>query len=460
MRLLPIAFVAAFLPGAVGAAAFADEPAPAPPPLPAPAPEPPAKAAEDVAGKVAGWILDLSSDDFRTREEASKRLAEAGEAARQALETAAKGSDSLEVRWRAQQLLLRLDDPGERAFDAPGTPGEAPTPGSTVPGPRERRVPEDRMEKAMRELMERMLRRFGGAAPGGRFDPPFPGLGGDPFRAFDPAITSGNLTLRLPLFGDGPYRLERRSRDGTTTVLEGESLAAIVAAHPELKDEPALAALEKQLAERAKNPVERFPGFSFGTGPQGTVTMRTSQGVEFTQDQGGAVLKITTRGEDGKDRTETYRGASLEDIKRQHPELAKQIDSLGTFRFHVGPPRLFGGPREQGLAPMPPEPPATTPPAPPAPAVATFGLYLGPVEPVLAMHLGLAEGAGVLVLRVEPGSQAEAMGVKAFDVIESIGGVPVATHEQAVRALRAAAKDRASLSLGIVRTGTRQTLTR
>ena len=70
----------------------------------------------------------------------------------------------------------------------------------------------------------------------------------------------------------------------------------------------------------------------------------------------------------------------------------------------------------------------TMPPVPPEaggrlPVSATFGVTLGPVEPVLALHLGLPDGNGVLVRRVEPGSQAEQIGLQQWDVIETVGAL-------------------------------------
>src|SRR5689334_8882627 len=99
MRALPYTLAAVFLAGAGARLLCADE-SPAPPPAPEsskPAPETPRAGDADVLR----WIADLGSDDFRTREAASRHLAEAGENAREALEAAAKTSDSLEVRWRA-----------------------------------------------------------------------------------------------------------------------------------------------------------------------------------------------------------------------------------------------------------------------------------------------------------------------------------------------------------------------
>jgi tetratricopeptide (TPR) repeat protein len=69
------------------------------PSLPAEAPQPAA-----TAEQIARWVEQLGDKDFDKRQEASKRLWEAGEPAEKPLEAAAKGDDA-EVRRRATQIL-------------------------------------------------------------------------------------------------------------------------------------------------------------------------------------------------------------------------------------------------------------------------------------------------------------------------------------------------------------------
>ena len=83
-------------------------------------------------------VTELGADDFRTREEASKKLAVLGEKARPALEKAVKGAKSPETRWRAEQILRRLSGAdrerplGGESVPKPSDPRQAPTvlPGS------------------------------------------------------------------------------------------------------------------------------------------------------------------------------------------------------------------------------------------------------------------------------------------------------------------------------------------
>ena len=61
-------------------------------------------------------------------------------------------------------------------------------------------------------------------------------------------------------------------------------------------------------------------------------------------------------------------------------------------------------------------PAAPTPPAEPGP----FGVTVAPVEPVLAAHLGLEEGQGLLVITVAPGSPAATMGLQPYDLVLAV----------------------------------------
>jgi hypothetical protein len=64
---------------------------------------------------IARAIKDLDSDQFSTRNEAKKRLEEAGEAARASLENAAVGG-SLERNQRVAEILVRIDAQAPRAL--------------------------------------------------------------------------------------------------------------------------------------------------------------------------------------------------------------------------------------------------------------------------------------------------------------------------------------------------------
>ncbi len=83
------------------------------------------------------------------------------------------------------------------------------------------------------------------------------------------------------------------------------------------------------------------------------------------------------------------------------------------------------------------------------------GLALAPISPEMRGKLDLPEGTkGAIVAAVRPGSPAEAAGIEAGDVVLSVGTKPVASPEEAVRAIRAASKTKdGTLALRIFRDG-------
>ncbi len=66
--------------------------------------EPPARPSRQ---QIARWVVQLGDDDFSVREEASRRLFEAGPPAEEALQEAAHGNDAEVVR-RARDILVRF----------------------------------------------------------------------------------------------------------------------------------------------------------------------------------------------------------------------------------------------------------------------------------------------------------------------------------------------------------------
>src|ERR1700732_4541478 len=54
--------------------------------------------------EITGWIKDLDSNDFQTRENASKRLRAAGQSAEAALEEAFRNGEA-EAKRRAEEIL-------------------------------------------------------------------------------------------------------------------------------------------------------------------------------------------------------------------------------------------------------------------------------------------------------------------------------------------------------------------
>jgi hypothetical protein len=407
----------------------------------------------ETKARIDALIRQLGADDFRSREAASRELATLGDAARKALENAARASQSPEVRWRAEQLLRRLEGSdekplgGERARE-PGAPeGE----------------PEDPLEAARRlikEWTERMKKLR---------ESPW----GDPFGPMPWGPLSGPRKVEVPglvLERTGPGQVQLRVKRKTDAgaeiedVFEGHSLRDILNRNPELQRHPGMDDLKRKEAERSwpgfeeflerRLPRVRVEPFSGGSG----FSLSTSQGIEVTHGPDGVTVRIKERGEDGQEKVKEYKGESLDQLKRDNPELKEKLKGFG-FEFRFGPPEIIwpGRPKER-LRPLPP----TTPPSEPQKPEATgarFGLTVVEPDEALASHLGLPAGRGALVVAVLPGSQAAQLGIQRNDIIVKVDGVGVGV-DGAVDRLRQAAAGKASVRVELIRRGENVTLSR
>ena len=402
---------------------------------------------EKAAPDVERLVTQLGADDFHAREEASQKLAALGDAAKAALEKAARESESPEVRWRAEQLLRRLKGAGERPLgteDGKPAPGERPEAGTT-----EFDSLLDRVRKEMEAFLnhEPRVGGLGALLEGGTLEAP-------------------GLVLERSLTGTFVLKVQRKQENGPEVedVYRGQSLADILERHPELAKHPGMAELQRKDAERAWPGIEDFrqhfkewprlrvEGFPRG---QGFSMTSMSQGVEIKQDADGVTVTIRERGDDGKEKTIELKGRSLEEIKKEHPEHADKLGNFG-FSFRVTPPNFFwpGAPRPR-LDPLRPR----TPSRGAVEGKIVFGITLDDVSDVLASHLGLEEGRGALVHNVVPGTQAEEMGILRNDVIVKVNGQDV-TKGDAAEVLSKAGAERAPLEIELIRRGQPMTLKR
>ena len=459
----------------------ADDPAPQ-------GPAAPTLTAEEQT-RVRHLIDDLGSDDFRIREAATKALTEFGEKARAALVEAQK-NDNAEVRFRAEQLVRRLDGRNRnRRLDAPDAPGGAPGgagqppagPGGGWWGPfGGNGQDESRLGEEIRRRMKEWEEEMNGLLGQGRGLWPQLGMG----RALRLAVDGTEYVERG---GKATLTIVEKDADGKATAkhaYEGKDLDDILAKNPELKDKPGVASLVEQVKKaheaRGKMP-GLFGGLVPGQGPGFSYSTQTN-GVQVEQTPGHVKVTITENGADGKPETKTYEGTDLEALKAEHPELK---DKLGGIRLkvHVGPMGPGSGfgfgdspfgkdsplgddwtklPELKGLLEGDDEGSETGEMGDAGslgPKTGPFGLQLGLVDEALRAQTGLEAGSGVLVRLVRPDSPAAKMGLQAFDVITAINGARVGTSEH-VRNLIRDVKPDAALSIDVLRGGKATTLKR
>jgi hypothetical protein len=333
MRHLALAAAAiGLVAGLSGRALFADGPAPAPAPT-----------AEEQA-RIKQLVDNLGSDDFRIREAATKDLTALGEKARAALVEAAK-SDVPEVRFRADQILRRLDgrsverklDTRNRGGDSSGGhSGWGSFGGADDDMQREIQKQIEEMQKRFKELEERWRREFSGGAGGGA-QGANPWLGGwtsgRPLRAL--------TILGRTFHGDGAELTAspRGARlvvteDDVKVTYEAKTVDVILAKHPELASRPGVASVVEQAKKAEAETRDEAP--RHGPGP-GLRIESAGQSIAVEVTPGHAKVTVTEPDADGKPVSKTYEGADLDEIKREHPELADKIGGI-----HVGEGGMHG----------------------------------------------------------------------------------------------------------------------
>ena len=86
-----------------------------------------------------------------------------------------------------------------------------------------------------------------------------------------------------------------------------------------------------------------------------------------------------------------------------------------------------------------------------------LGFYIGEMAPSVREYLGLKDGRGLMVDRVEPGSLAQRMDLRAQDIVLKVAGVSVRGPEDVRRGLESVA-DQAEVAVQILRRGRPMTL--
>lgn len=143
-----------------------------------------------------------------------------------------------------------------------------------------------------------------------------------------------------------------------------------------------------------------------------------------------------------------------------------EIADLGTARDENGSLWTPAPPPRAPRAPKPPKPPKTPRiHIAPTPGVHAFnfsgrgrlGVETHDLTADLAPYFKTTADGGVLVLRVVEDTPADKAGLKAGDVIQSVGGKAVEDTDELRRALRD--REEGDVALGILRSGTKKTVT-
>jgi hypothetical protein len=325
--------------------------------------------------RVTSQIKNLDNDSFELRTKAMEDLRAAGEDARGALE-AAKTSQSLEVRTRAETLLKELDAKkapaaGQKKSVQPVMPDDERKPGPVAgraPRPDDFQEPRAYIE-AMQKWMNEQFKRDQ------RF-PTFVLPDGQDLKDLMENDLPGGVHVITPDMTMGGHSVSVITRDGETT--------------------------------------------TWKSGPD------------------GVNVKITKRGEDGKTVTEEYSAKDEETFKAEHPDLwerhhPKDADARMWLR---GSPFARGEKGQTVIVPQPVRPgiPGNDPFAELI-GQPQLGVLVSPVPPVLDKHLKL-KGEGVVVDSVVPDSLATRLGVRDLDVLVQLDGEVVRERGDIARVLR------------------------
>ncbi len=174
--------------------------------------------------------------------------------------------------------------------------------------------------------------------------------------------------------------------------------------------------------------------------PNAQDTSSNFESFALEQSEGGVTCKVTRR-QDGRDVTEEYSAASLEELLQAHPELREHIGADASP--HFGGLRALRGFSLDGFGPFEGwnlDPPAAAPRASDE-VVRTdvLGVLVQSLTVEEARALGLESGLGLRIERVEDGTIARHLGLQRNQVLIEINHVPIRTREDITAQIRARA---------------------
>ena len=264
--------------------------------------------------------------------------------------------------------------------------------------------------------------------------------------------------------GDGPPRLrfeEREEAGEEEPGIEGETGTG--EPYPDL--DRAFEDMRRRMAElqrrfeglERRDPSPRtVPGE--GDSVQRHVILNSGgERIEVRIGSDGKVAVTLTKRSDGAGKTESFEAHDVEAMEKEHPEIWAKVKGLveedGPVRI-----RLFGGPAPE----FPPLPVPGLPllertrPGRSRPGTGeggpVLGVTVGEIPEVLRAHVKIPAGEGLSVEEVLPGTPAERLGLRRFDLLLTVNGIPVSTAAE-VRSAVGAVEEGGSLRLRILREG-------
>lgn len=153
-----------------------------------------------------------------------------------------------------------------------------------------------------------------------------------------------------------------------------------------------------------------------------TYTIRPAEDLPALTFHKSAAGRVKLESADEKAESE-----SLEAFLKDHAELARKFGITANGIDYGGSRVSFNGPAMPGFTfPAPrfplPDPPRRVPPPRQEEGTLVDGVALEPVDDAVRSQLDLPEGQGAVVLRVAPGSVAEALGLKKNDILLEVDG--------------------------------------
>jgi len=170
-----------------------------------------------------------------------------------------------------------------------------------------------------------------------------------------------------------------------------------------------------------------------------TYTIRPAEDLPPLVFHKAAAGRVKLEFSDEKGQSTSAESESIEAFLKDHAELAQKFGITENGIDYAGSRVSFKGPAMPGFNFPPPrlplpDPQRRVPPPAPAPGeegTLVAGVVLDQVDDAVRSQLDLPEGQGAVVLRVAPGSVAEALGLRKSDILLEVDGRKIETPASA-----------------------------